>query len=118
MLGRNSEILIYVGLAMLVVALILVGVDIIHQQVADTSKNVAALISGSKPVTYHPTFTAKLFEKIIYWAKLLFEIFIPIFVVIKYRMFIANVGNFVHHLLEKVIILTFYNKRLLFFKNQ
>lgn len=118
MLDQNSDRIIVVGVVLSVVSLLCVGVALIHQQEADVSNHVAALISGSKPVAYHPFLTAKLFEKIIYWAKLLFEIFMPIIIIIKYRMFISNVVNFVHRLFEKVIILTFYNKRLLFFKNQ
>lgn len=117
MLDRNSDILIFVAFAIFVVTILFLGVDLIYQQEADVSNHVASVISGSKPDASYP-YTAKLFEKIIYWAKLLFEILMPIIIVIKYRMFIANVVNFVHHLFEKAIILTFYNKRLLFFKNQ
>lgn len=117
MLDQNSDRIIVVGVVLSVVSLLCVGVALIYQQEADVSNHVAALISGSKPDASYPH-TAKLFKKIIYWAKLLFEIFMPIIIVIKYRMFIANVVNFVHRLFEKVIILTFYNKRLLFFKNQ
>lgn len=122
MLDRNSDALIAVSCLVLMVAVIFAGADLVfHHAFLEVSKSLRAAYEGSDPsaqVASHPFFTAKLIEKLIHWATIILEIVIPIIIVIKLRMVIANTITFIHHLFEKAIILTFYTRRLLIFKNQ
>lgn len=122
MLDRNSDALILVGCATVMVAAIFAGASLVfHHTFVEVSNSLNAAYSGTSPskqVASHPFFTAKLIEKLIHWATILLEILIPIIIVIKLRMVIANTITFIHHLFEKVIILAFYTRRLLIFKNQ
>lgn len=121
MLDRNSDALILVGCAAVMVATIFAGASFFHHTFVDVSNSLNAAYPGTSPskqVASHPFFTAKLIEKLIHWATIILEIVIPIIIVIKLRMVIANTITFIHRLFEKIIILTFYTRRLLIFKNQ
>lgn len=122
MIDRNSDALIGVIFLLFIVLGIVAGADLVfHHAFLEVSKSLRAAYEGSDPsaqVASHPFFTAKLIEKLIHWATIILEIVIPIIIVIKLRMVIANTITFIHRLFEKIIILTFYTRRLLIFKNQ